>query len=565
VKLVLCSADGPGNKSRISPSGENHFGENKRENKMKNQIGVRLHTRRSTWALPLVLATALYHSHNAQAVVVVGNIDPLNIEIDQPSANLYPSNNVGYVDWVKDSLTNSDPATVTNSIASGIIPGLTGAAGGKGHWYGVRIVDRVDGSDQDIFLNGGKENLTNTWNIGPGSVGSSKYDISQAYLANNIQKLFFGMERRGNNGSTAFDFEFNQLPPFTTYIPNRSIGDVLFTFEMQGSGGSGSATPHFFIWNGTKFEEQIPAPSSLVSSINQAEIPAAPWGYVDSKANWVLGNIPRFEFAEASVDLQQAFPNFVPCNTKAFIQVRTRASAGDTSDLKDTTKYFEFSFGGPVANAALTGSCAPQFFYDASQSINSSGGTNVNLGYLWSFTPPAGITLNGTGIVGPDSNGTYFSTLTNGTVAADLGNAASATIGVRLMSTESSTCTNQTGTINITVANALTAVITNKEMNGALLTVTMAGSSPGATGLQWQRYDGTNWLNIAGATASSLAYSNFQNDSTATIINFDIGIDPYQGQLYQVMLRLLATRTNAGVCNATSAPVTLKKIIGVDP
>jgi hypothetical protein len=33
-----------------------------------------------------------------------------------------------------------------------------------------------------------------------------------------------------------------------------------------------------------------------------------------------------------------------------------------------------------------------------------------------------------------------------------------------------------------------------------------------------------------------------------------------------VMVRLLATRTNGSLtCNATSAPITLKKIIGVDP
>jgi len=197
---------------------------------------------------------------------VIGNIDPLAIEID-PSANLYPSGTPGFVDWVKDLNPNTDPATLINSIATGIIPNVTGAAGGTGHWYGVRIVDGVDGDDQNIFLSGGKENDTSTWNIGPGTVGSSKYDITQAYLANNNQKLFFGMELRGNNGTTAFDFEFNRLPPTAAQplFPNRSPGDVLFTFEMSGSGGSGSATPHYFIWNGSKYVEQIPQPSSLVN------------------------------------------------------------------------------------------------------------------------------------------------------------------------------------------------------------------------------------------------------------------------------------------------------------
>ena len=114
-------------------------------------------------------------------------------------------------------------------------PKPNSAPGGAGHWNGVRIVDGIDGADQDIFLTGGKENDLSTWNIGPGTVGSSKYDITQAYLANNQQSLFFGMERRGNNGTTAFDFEFNVLAPnpATPLVPTRSVGDVLFTFEMN--------------------------------------------------------------------------------------------------------------------------------------------------------------------------------------------------------------------------------------------------------------------------------------------------------------------------------------------
>jgi len=44
----------------------------------------------------------------------------------------------------------------------------------------VRIVDGIASSDQDIFLTGGKENDLSTWNVVPGSVGSSKYDITQA-------------------------------------------------------------------------------------------------------------------------------------------------------------------------------------------------------------------------------------------------------------------------------------------------------------------------------------------------------------------------------------------------
>ena len=171
---------------------------------------------------------------------VTGNIQPSAIEID-PSANLYPSGAAGLVDWVKDDLPNTDTPSLTNSVATGLIPDVTAAVGGRGHWHGCRIVDGIGSSDQDIFLTGGKENDLATWNIGPGSVGSSKYDITQAYLANNRDSLFFGMERRGNNGTTAFDFEFNQYGPnpATPLLPTRTIGEVLFTFELSGSGTSG--------------------------------------------------------------------------------------------------------------------------------------------------------------------------------------------------------------------------------------------------------------------------------------------------------------------------------------
>src|SRR5207302_8946619 len=116
------------------------------------------------------------------------------------------------------------------------------------------VVDAIASSDQDSCVKGGKEDDTTTWDVAPGSVGSSKYDITQAYIANTRfataytanfptgfkNVLYFAMERRGNNGTTAFDFEFDQLPPISQFVPNRTDGDVLFTFEMTGSGTSGS-------------------------------------------------------------------------------------------------------------------------------------------------------------------------------------------------------------------------------------------------------------------------------------------------------------------------------------
>jgi hypothetical protein len=503
----------------------------------------------------------------AAAQSASGDISPYSLEID-PSANLYPSGTPGFVDWVRDSLPNTDPASLVNSIATGIIPNLTGAPGGTGHWNGVRIVDGIDGGDRDIFLTGGKENDLSTWNIGKGTVGSSKYDITQAYLANNQQSLYFGMERRGNNGTTAFDFEFNQLAPnpATPLLPTRSIGDVLFTFEMSGSGSSGSAVPHYFVWNGAKYIERIPPPPSLVSSINNVDTPAAPWGYVNSKGAWVLGTIPRFEFAEASVSLADAFPNFTPCNNRAFVQVRTRSSASDTSDLKDTTHIFEFLFGGPEAVPSFAINCAAQFSYDGTQSTDSMSGHNV--AYSWDFTPPAGVTLAGAGLTGPDSGGTYHSTSASGVVNVGLSAGVdSATIAARLTVIEGTACTDSSDVVSVTVLRPLSAAITQKLMDGNTLTVTLTGSAPGATALQWQRLNSSGvWVDIAGANGSAFTYSSFEADSAPTVQNFNINGEAYQGKLFQVQIRLHAFRVIGGLtCEAFSPPLTVKKVIAVDP
>jgi hypothetical protein len=300
----------------------------------------------------MVVATA--PTGSAVTALVSGTI-----EIDTPSANLYPGGSTATcpvtsgVDWVKDCNANTDARTLIDSIATGIEPGVTGKTGGTGHWNGVRIVDGFGSGDQDIFLTGGKENDTSTWNVGPGTVGSSKYDATQAYLANNSTDLFFGMERRGNNGTTAFDFEFNQAGPASTYIPTRTVGDVLLTFEMSGSGSSGSATPHYFKWNGSSYVEGT-VPAGTTTSINQdTSTPAAPWGHVDSKGKWTGGNLARFEFAEAKVPLS-SLPGVNACGGHAYTQVRTRSSSTETSDLKDTTKIFRLDFATPTVTASKT-------------------------------------------------------------------------------------------------------------------------------------------------------------------------------------------------------------------
>ena len=340
-----------------------------------------------------------------QAVGVVqqgigGNIHPLAIQVDgpaadSPGADLFPDagtplNAGAQADWVKDLSANSGTNCLgADGVASCIEANVTGATGGTGHWNGVRIVDGIGGNDQDIFIKGGKENDNATWDIAPGTVGSSKYDMVQAYLANNQTQLYFGMERAGNNGTTAFDFEFNQVAPMSSAscpqdpkIPCRTQGDVLFTFEMQGSGSSGSAVPFVFTWDGSAYVASSAA--GIFSSINNSTTTkGGPWGHVDSHGNWALGNLDRFTFAEASAPLS-LLPGVNACGGTAYVQVRTRSSSTVTSDLKDTSKIFQFTFLGVTGGASLTPSCLEGFSFAASGS--GPNGPIADAGCAWSFS-----------------------------------------------------------------------------------------------------------------------------------------------------------------------------------
>jgi hypothetical protein len=315
------------------------------------------------------------------------------IQIDGPTAgaDLFPNqgtplNSGATLDWVAPQVDgggggSTDCIPPTGASGPGACPfdGVTGATGGSGKWNGLRIVDALGAADLTVFNTGGKENDLSTWNIGPGNVGGPKFELTQAYLANSQTTLYLGMERSGNNGTTAFDFEFNQKAPGSTgcssnlLLPCRTSGDVLFTFEMQGAGNSGSATPFVFIWNGSTYVQQNPIPAGIISSINNvATTDGAPWGHVDDKGNWVLGDMEKFTFAEAAAPLS-LLPGVNACGGTAYVQVRTRSSAQDNSDLKDTTKIFEFQFGNPTATVSMTGGCAGTLDYALNTAVRPDG------------------------------------------------------------------------------------------------------------------------------------------------------------------------------------------------
>lgn len=431
----------------------------------------------------------------AQQQAIGGNIHPLAIQIDgpdagPPGADLFadagtPLNAGATRDWVEDSAPNAGTSCLgSDGIATCIQPNVTGATGGVGHWNGVRIVDGIAAGDQDIFTKGGKENEVETWDIDPGSVGSSKYDLVQAYLANNQSHLFFGMERSGNNGTTAFDFEFNQLAPRALpacpqldNVPCRSVGDVLFTFEMQANGDKGSAVPFVFTWNGSAYVAA--SASGIFSSINDsATTKGGPWGHVDSHGDWVLGNLDRFTFAEASAPLS-LLPGVNSCGGRAFVQVRTRSSSTVNSDLKDTSKIFEFVFLGLAGNATLTPSCDQGFNFAANG--RDSNGQAVDGGCTWTFSD--GTTSNQCSGFHAAAPGTYLGTVQ----IADPGNPG-CNVGI------------DAGLIAaypvISVTAAMTATCNNSFTYSAGVD---GGVSPGAASVSWS-FDGGGTVNPATST-----------------------------------------------------------------
>jgi len=384
---------------------------------------------------------------------------------------------------------------------------------------------------------------------------------------------------------------------------------------------------------------------------NSTTTPAAPWGYVNSHGDWVLGNLDRFSFAEATAPLS-LLPGVNGCGGVAYVQIRTRSSSTPNSDLKDTTKIFEFLFGGPTAAAALNTGCPaatdtqPHFDFDATGSTNAAGGT-TGLTYSWVFTP-----TNGATIVGGNTAATL-----SGTRYINMNGAASTTISAEVVVTENATCTasrvaapvvvypvlagtptlsagcdlviaysassvtggkppltyswqfqrlvsgnwvnagTATGvsgnftapqagtyravltvtdsagctlvvnTAQVTAAAALTASAAKTSADGTNLSVTLTGTTNDAgASLQWQRFDGTNWVNISGANSATLVYSSFEADSTPSATSFAIGSDNYVGKLYTVQLRLNASSVRNGqTCVVSSNAVPVKKVIAVDP
>jgi hypothetical protein len=333
-------------------------------------------------------------------------------------------------DWVTDTLDNTAAASVIGSVAYGIIvtPNLSdnnpnndmqtgvydptsSTPRKRGHWPGLRIVDGVGNFDQSVFGAGGKENNISTWKIKPGSVGSAKDDITQAYVAETTYRttdldsyptglksaLMFGIERRANNGTTAYDLEINKLGPTNDFIPNRSVGDILVGVELS----SQTSTPPISVislWDGLKYVPfnitTLPEEKRPVVTTNLIPTPSEPWGFVNAKGVWQVGQIPASCFAEILIPISEQFSLLNAASVgdttqPLFLQIRSRSSLTDNSDLKDLTTYFPIEFTGPAPELSLRSTCNQglTYFPDWGSAIGNG------LIYRWQFGCDAGSSL----------------------------------------------------------------------------------------------------------------------------------------------------------------------------
>ena len=290
------------------------------------------------------------------------------------------------LDWVDDA---SEPNSGSDCVQDdGIVlcnePGVSARPGGTGTWHGARVLDGFGGHD-DVFLGGSMFDDTNTWAVGLGNVGSSKNDASEVFLANSDDRLYFAMQRFGNNGTTAFDFEFNQAPPTSAYVPTRTPGDLLLVFELDGSGKSGSVEVFGYRWLSGDWSA-IPLPADTLRAINQANVAGPPWGNRDDKGNWGSRDLARFTFAEVSVPIGAGGLE-VPvdgsdCSMSAWVSIRTRPSNEFTSAMKDAFEIIEYEFSGLSVAAMKTGESA------ADLTMTVTGVVEGNASLQWQARDP---------------------------------------------------------------------------------------------------------------------------------------------------------------------------------
>jgi hypothetical protein len=243
----------------------------------------------------------------------------------QSAANISPStfegndgnlvvNTAGNIDWATLIDTNTRPAGASYSAGQ----------------------DLPSGTGDNSFGNGSKEDSVDV-TVGDGSIPNSKSDLARfavgSQIINNKVFLYLAWSRENLSGTVNFDFELNKLaqPDLTTLGPkhlNRSIGDVLISYDFQG--GSNTPTLTRRLWTGSQW-----GPEGLLSaSFAEGQTNGSPVS--ENLLNPAVLR-PAQQFGEASINLTDAGlipPNACEGFTSAYVKGRS-SSGGFTAALKD--------------------------------------------------------------------------------------------------------------------------------------------------------------------------------------------------------------------------------------
>jgi hypothetical protein len=168
-----------------------------------------------------------------------------------------------------------------------------------------------------------------------GTSPAPKNDIINSFLANNYDYLYVGMERRTNNGNTSFFFKFDITGD------GDSVGDFIFVFCF----GSGATVTDTYVleWDPALLEWVRDAtPPEVVFAVNLTD-ETAPFGTYDERGR-PTNRIDPGRFAEARITLAD-IEGFDVCEADGVLgEIQTKSSCSLSSECKDTTGPFTFSF-----------------------------------------------------------------------------------------------------------------------------------------------------------------------------------------------------------------------------
>ena len=171
-----------------------------------------------------------------------------------------------------------------------------------------------------------------------------KDDILHAYAAfypgGGDPTITFGLDRFANNGDANVGFWFFQgdvgLNDDGSFSGNRTVGDLFVVSEFD-SGGDVS-TIVVFEWDGSGLDEIASGADCVaggavqdVCALANAAPTAAPWSYTPKAG--AAGTFPVASFFEGGLQLDEIFPDSIPCFSS--FMAETRASTSDTAQLKN--------------------------------------------------------------------------------------------------------------------------------------------------------------------------------------------------------------------------------------